>query len=66
MSDRDLRPLDAETAATCAECGSEVNEDEAQAQQWGYWSDGVGDLYPYCPECARREFGHRGVGAFFA
>jgi hypothetical protein len=40
----------------CAECGCELAEDEAQAVRWGYWSDGVGDLYPFCERCARREF----------
>ena len=40
----------------CAECGREVDEDEAQAQRWGYhWSELVDKLYPYCPECAQRK-----------
>jgi hypothetical protein len=39
----------------CAECGCTLDEDEAQAVRWGYWSNGVGDLYPYCEECAQRE-----------
>lgn len=38
----------------CAACGRAVDEDEAQAQRWGYWSDSAGDAYPYCPECAHR------------
>ena len=25
----------------CSECNREVTEQEAQAQRWGYWSDGV-------------------------
>jgi len=50
----DLRPK----RVRCADCGSEVDEDEAQAQRWGYyWSDVVDALYPYCPECAARRFG---------
>jgi hypothetical protein len=58
----DLRPssdgpvLDPGTV-TCAECGRVVEEDEAQAQRWGHWSDGVGELYPYCAKCADRECG---------
>jgi hypothetical protein len=40
----------------CVECGCGLGEDEAQAVRWGYSSDGVGDLYPYCERCARREF----------
>ena len=38
----------------CSGCGETIYEDEAQAARWGYWSDGVGDLYPYCIECASR------------
>ena len=42
----------------CAECGREVDEDEAQAQRWGYhWSELVDRLYPYCPGCAAHKFG---------
>ena len=52
---------DAELDATapfvrCAECGRAV-EFEAITERWTYWSDGVGELHPYCPECAAREFG---------
>ncbi len=38
------------------ECGREVDEFTAIAEWWGYWSDGCGELLPFCPECARREF----------
>jgi hypothetical protein len=60
----DLRPPDIPPAleidvVTCTECGARVGEDEAQAQRWGYWLDGLGDLYPFCAACAEREFGHR-------
>lgn len=41
---------------TCSQCGETIYEDEAQAARWGYWSDGVGELYPFCIECATREF----------
>jgi hypothetical protein len=47
----------------CAQCGTEIDEDEAQAARWGYWSDGIGDLHPFCPDCAEREFGHRHRGS---
>jgi hypothetical protein len=40
----------------CAECGCAVAEDEGQAVRWGYWSDDVGDVYPFCAICAEREF----------
>jgi len=39
----------------CSDCGREVDEEDAQAQRWGYWFI-VGELYPYCPECAQRAF----------
>jgi hypothetical protein len=46
----------------CKGCGRCVAEDEAQAQRWGYYRPHVVDkLYPYCPECARLEFGLRPV-----
>ena len=41
---------------SCAECGREVDEFTAIAEKWRFWSDGVGGLLPFCPECARREF----------
>jgi hypothetical protein len=40
----------------CAECAREVDEFTAIAEKWGYWSDGMGELVPFSPECARREF----------
>jgi hypothetical protein len=43
----------------CAECGREVDEFTAIAEKWGYWSDGIGELVPFCPECATREFAPR-------
>lgn len=49
--------LDAATV-TCAECGKTIDEDEAQAARWGYWSNGMGERYPFCLVCADREFGH--------
>jgi hypothetical protein len=41
----------------CVECGCTLDEDEAQAVRWGYWSNELGDLYPFCEPCAKREFG---------
>jgi hypothetical protein len=43
----------------CAECGPEVDEFTAIAEKWRYWSDGTGELVPFCPECAGAEFGGR-------
>ena len=41
----------------CAECGQPVaNDERAERNGWRYWSDGVGELHPYCPSCAAREF----------
>jgi NAD-dependent SIR2 family protein deacetylase len=45
----------------CAACGRQVEDDEAQAQRWGYWSDSAGEVYPYCPECAQRLDARRGT-----
>jgi hypothetical protein len=36
----------------CTECGRAVDEFTAIAEHWGFWSDGCGELLPYCPECA--------------
>ncbi len=38
--------------ATNAAAGAEVT---GVTGQWGFWSDGCGELLPFCPECARRE-----------
>jgi hypothetical protein len=35
-----------------------VNEFTAISERWGYWSDGCGELLPFCPECSGREFAH--------
>jgi hypothetical protein len=35
--------LDA-TAIRCEQCGREVDEFTAIKEQWGYWSDGCGEL----------------------
>ena len=43
------------TLVKCAECDRSVNEFKAIAERWTYWSDGVGELHPYCPACATRE-----------
>ncbi len=40
----------------CTECGREVDKFTAIKDRWGYWSDGCGELLPFCPECASREF----------
>jgi hypothetical protein len=51
----DLIALAPETVR-CAECGRLLAEDEAQSVRWDWWSHGLGDIYPFCQECARREF----------
>jgi hypothetical protein len=30
---------------------------EGEHDHWRYFSDGVGELLPFCPGCAEREFG---------
>ena len=57
----DPTPSGAPSAAgiRCAECGRAVNELTSITERWRHWSDGVGELHPFCPECAAREFGYR-------
>ena len=43
----------------CTECSLEADERFTIAEHWTWWSDGLGKLLPFCPECAEREFGHR-------
>jgi hypothetical protein len=40
----------------CSECDRSVDEFTAIAERSGYWSDGCGELLPFCPQCAEREF----------
>jgi hypothetical protein len=57
LPEMELRlPPDARAPATvaCSGCGETIYEDKEQTARWGYWSDGVGDLYPHCIECATR------------
>jgi hypothetical protein len=42
----------------CTECAREADELATIAERWTWWSDGVGELLPYCPSCSEREFGH--------
>jgi len=48
--------LPGEVPIRCSECRREVDEFSAIADRWGFWSDGCGELLPFCPACARREF----------
>ncbi len=41
------------TGFAAKKCGREVNELNAITERWGYWSDGCGELLPFCPECVR-------------
>jgi hypothetical protein len=48
---RDLLAAGEPLSAECVECGRRIGED-------GRWySDGAGQLVPYCDGCAEREFG---------
>jgi hypothetical protein len=40
----------------CSECRRSVDDFTAVMERWTYWSDGCGELMPFCPECAEREF----------
>lgn len=39
----------------CAECARPVDEFAARLEGWRYWSDGSGELIPFCPDCSRPE-----------
>jgi hypothetical protein len=47
----------------CAECGQVPDADENAADEWRAYSDGVGELHVFCPDCAEREFDQSWVGA---
>ena len=40
----------------CSECRRSVDEFTAMAEWWGFWSDGCGELLPFCPDYSTREF----------
>ncbi len=44
----------------CAECGRSPSRHEDAEDSWRAYSDGVGELHVFCPECAEREFGRIG------
>jgi len=52
---RDPRYRDEQVA--CVECDRAVDERATVVEEWRYFSDGTGELLPYCPTCAAREFG---------
>lgn len=45
-----------EPLIVCANCGRPVREADADALGWRFYSDGVGELLPFCGLCAHREF----------
>ena len=42
---------------TCAQCGARASLEDAERDGWSLYSDGTGELLPFCAECSRREFG---------
>ena len=43
---------------SCAECGRSLESDEpAETEAWRYFPAGAEKPHPFCPECAKREFG---------
>jgi hypothetical protein len=40
----------------CANCRRRPRADENADDEWRVYSDGVGELLVFCPECAEREF----------
>jgi hypothetical protein len=49
-------PDDEAERLRCTECGRIPHEDENPDDEWRVYSDGVGELHSFCPECAEREF----------
>jgi hypothetical protein len=49
-------PDEGDTAevAVCSECGR--LSDDPEQDGWRDYSDGGGELLPFCAECSRREF----------
>jgi hypothetical protein len=43
----------------CTECSRRPRRDENADDEWRVYSDGVGELLVFCPECAEREFSPR-------
>lgn len=40
----------------CANCSQPVHEADAEDLGWRFYSDGLGELVPFCSLCAHREF----------
>ncbi len=40
---------------TCANCSTTIHEREPE-HGWRFYSDGVGELLPFCEVCSAREF----------
>jgi hypothetical protein len=47
------------TEMVCVECRRRPDPDENADDDWRVYSDSLGGMYIYCPECAGREFGCR-------
>ena len=42
--------------AHLANCKTTILEPDAEAAGWRFYSDGVGELLPFCEVCSAREF----------
>jgi hypothetical protein len=51
---RSFRDHAAEEVMRCSECHRRPRPDENPADEWRAYSDGVGELHTFCPECAER------------
>ncbi len=60
VQSRSVGAVPIDDSIRCSECHREVDEFTAIKESWGYWSDGCGDLLPFCPKCAQREFADDG------
>ena len=45
-----------EESLTCANCSTTIHEREPEDRGWRFYSDGVGELLPFCEVCSAREF----------
>jgi hypothetical protein len=53
---RDVESAEDVDVLTCSNCGRRIPEAEAKEAGSRYWSDGIGELVPFCGPCSNREF----------
>ncbi len=43
-----------EESLTCANCSTTILDRDAEGAHWRFYSDGVGELMPFCSDCGAR------------